>query len=56
MRRQFRYFKIKRGVLFRTIRQEDKEIEQLVLPKCYRAEVLKEHPGKERTLRLLRYR
>lgn len=50
---QFKYFKIKRGVLFRTIREEENEIEQLVLTNCYRAEVLKGlhndmgHPGKE---------
>jgi hypothetical protein len=53
---------MKRGILFRNIKEEDKQIEQLVLPNCYKTEELKGlhnevgHPGKERTMRLMRDR
>lgn len=53
MKKQFKNFKIKRGILFRTIRENDNileqlviprendnDIEQLVIPECYREEIL----------------
>ena len=52
--------KLNRGVSFRILKEDDKEIERLVIPKCYREEILKglhddgEYPGQERTIRLLR--
>ena len=62
MKKQFKKFKMKRGILFRQIKEEDRVIEQLVIPECYREEVLKGlhndvgHPGQERTTRLMRER
>ncbi|KAH3852867.1 hypothetical protein DPMN_095388 [Dreissena polymorpha] len=32
MRKQFKHFKIKRGILFRNIKEEERLIEQLVIP------------------------
>ena len=62
MKKQFKNLKMKRGILYRTVKEEEIEIEQLVLPECYRKEVLKGlhndvgHPGQERTIRLMRDR
>jgi len=62
MRKQFKKFKMKRGILFREILEDDQVIEQLVIPQCYRKEILiglhneVGHPGQERTARLMRYR
>ena len=62
MRKQFRHFTMKRGILYRTIKDEGETVEQLVLPKCYRNDVLKglhndiDHPGRDRTISLLRER
>ena len=61
-RKQFRHFTMKRGILYRTIKDEGETVEQLVLPKCYRNDVLKGlhndigHPGRDRTVSLLRER
>ena len=62
MKKQFKNFRMKRGLLFRVVSEEDREIEQLVIPVDQRDDILKGlhndvgHPGKERTLRLLRDR
>jgi len=62
MKKQFNNFKIKRGILYRVIHDEDQVIEQLVVPDCYKKDILKGvhdnvgHPGKERTMRLMRER
>ena len=62
MKKQFKNLRMKRGLLFRVISEEDREIEQLVIPLDHRDDILKSlhndvgHPGKERTLRLLRDR
>ena len=53
---------MKRGLLYRRVHEEDRELEQLVLPTKYRKDVLKTlhnevgHPGKERTVKLARER
>ena len=53
---------MKRGLLFRLVREQEEEIEQLVFPMNSREEILKGihnnvgHPGKENTMRLLRER
>ena len=62
MKKQFKKFIMKRAILFRQIKEDDRIIEQLVVPECYREEVLKGlhndvgHPGQERTTRLMRER
>lgn len=62
MKRNFNNFVMKRGILFRKIHENERDIEQLVLPDVYKAEVLKGihddvgHPGVERTTRLVRER
>ena len=62
MRKQYKNLRIKRGILFRCIQEEDRIIEQPVVPETYRTEILKAihndigHPGKKRTLRLIRER
>ena len=62
MRKNFKHFNIKRGVLFRVIKDDEKKIEQLVVPECYRSDILKGlhtdigHPGIERCTRLIRER
>ena len=62
MKRHFKHFIMKRGVLYRNLTVEGETIEQLVLPPCYRKEVLKGlhnevgHPGRDRTIGLLRER
>ena len=62
LRKQFKNLRMKRGLLFRVVREQEEEIEQLVIPMNSREEILKGlhnnvgHPGKERTMRLLRER
>ena len=62
MRKQYKNFHMKRGVLYRKIKAEEQETDQLVLPTKYKEEVLRGlhndigHPGKERTLKLARER
>jgi len=62
MKKHFHNLKMKRGILFRTAEENNQKIEQLVLPEYYRKEVMRSlhndvgHPGKERTLRLLKER
>ena len=62
MPKQYRNFKLNRGVLFRVFKVDDREIEQLVIPRTYRDEILKGlhdkcgHPGPERTIRIIRER
>ena len=62
MKRQFNNLKIKRGILYRIIKENEEEVEQLVVPKCYQKEILKSlhddfgHPGQERTTKLVRER
>ena len=62
MKKQFKNFQMKRGLLFRTIIEDNTEIQQLVVPEQCRKEILQGlhdnvgHPGKERTLKLLRQR
>ncbi len=62
MKKQFKHLKIKRGILFRCTEENEKQMEQLVIPRCYRPEILKGlhndmgHPGQERTMRLARER
>ena len=60
MRRNFRNFRMRRGILYRHLEEEN--LDQLVIPECYRLEILTNlhdnvgHPGRERTLALLRER
>ena len=62
MKQKFKTFKMVRGVLYREVQDKDEKILQLVLPSCYRETVLRGlhsdigHPGKDRTLYLLRER
>ena len=62
MRKSFRNFILKRGIIYRKCHQDDRTIEQLVIPQIYRKQVLTGlhtdvgHPGRDRTLRLLRER
>ena len=62
MRKQFDHLKVSRGVLYREVQENEEIISQIVLPECYRATVLEGlhndvgHPGRERTLSLLRER
>ena len=62
MKGQFSNFKIKRGILYRVIKENEEEVEHLVVPKCYQNEILKSlhddfgHPGQERTTKLVRER
>ena len=52
MKKQFKNLTIKRGILYRKLHANDEEIEQLVLPECYRGLVLRGlhndvgHPGR----------
>ena len=61
-RKQYKNLIIRRGILFRVLKEEDSVIEQLVVPPCYREEILRGlhndvgHPGQERTMRLIRDR
>ena len=47
---------MRRGVLYKTLKEDDQEKQQLVLPEVYRREVLQGlhndvgHPGRERTM------
>ena len=60
MKKQFKNLFTKRGLLFRRVRDGEQEIQQLVLPLCYKQDVLKGlhdevgHPGIERTTRRVR--
>ena len=62
MKKQFKSLTIKRGILYRKLHENEEEIEQLVIPECYRGLVLRGlhndvgHPGRDRTDRLLRER
>ena len=62
LRKTFNHLVMKRGVLYRKVQQEGGILEQLVLPECYRKEVLKGlhddvgHPGRDRTISLIRDR
>ncbi|KAH3851362.1 hypothetical protein DPMN_093842 [Dreissena polymorpha] len=62
MSRHFNNLKIIRGVLYREITENERPIKQLILPSFYRTEVLRGlhdqvgHPGKERTISLVRDR
>jgi hypothetical protein len=62
MKRNFKSFRMKRSILFREIEENEKKIEQLVVPECYKQDILKGmhtdigHPGIERTTRLIRQR
>ena len=57
MRKQYRNYILKRGILYRILMEDDQEIHQLVIPTSYRQEILQSlhnecgHPGKERTTR-----
>ncbi len=60
--KNFRHFKLKRGVLYRVTTTQDQEHEQLVLPKKCRLSALESlhddvgHPGRDRTMSLIRDR
>ncbi|XP_060575985.1 uncharacterized protein LOC132733359 [Ruditapes philippinarum] len=60
MKRVYDKLHLKRGILYKHIEKDN--INQLVVPKCYRYDILKGlhdnvgHPGRERTLALLRER
>ena len=60
IKKQFKNLFTKRVLLFRRVRDGEQEIQQLVLPLCYKQDVLKGlhdevgHPGIERTTRLVR--
>ena len=62
MKKQFSHLFVQRGVLYRKVCETEEETHQLVLPECYKEEVLRGlhdhvgHPGVERTVRLLRER
>ena len=62
IKKKFNSLKMIRGVMYREIQINDEMVNQLVLPECYRNSVLKGlhtdigHPGKERTLSLIRER
>lgn len=62
MSRYISQFKIKRGLLYRETKDNEKTLSLLVLPKIYRKQVLQGlhedvgHPGKERTSSLVKER
>lgn len=62
MRRYYKNFIMKRGVLYRKLEDGDIIREQLVIPQKFRQDILKDlhtdvgRPGRDRTLRLLRDR
>ena len=62
MKKHFKNFIMKRGILYRRVEDGDSVREQLVVPEVYRKDVLKGahtdigHPGRDKTLRLLRGR
>lgn len=41
MRKQFQNLRIKRGVLYRILHESETDIEQLVVPPCFREEILR---------------
>ena len=62
MAQEFQKFRIRRGLMYRVVKEDKEEVWQVVLPKCLRTLVLESlhdeagHQGKERTLSLLRDR
>lgn len=62
MSRHFKQFKIIRGLLYREMTENGTHVKQLVLPSIYKKDVLQGlhdqvgHPGKERTISLIRNR
>lgn len=62
MKKNFNHFKSIRGILYRQIKDGDKEVTQLVLPDIYEKQVLKgmhndvDHPERDRTISVLRFR
>lgn len=63
MKKNFNNFKMKSGLLYRRVKiDQEGTVDQLVLPECYRESILLglhndiEHPGRKRTLSLLRER
>lgn len=62
MRKNFKYFSMKRGVLYREVKEGESSITQLVLPAIYRETALSGlhddigHPGRDRTWSLVRER
>ena len=62
MAQEFQKFRIRRGLMYRVVKEDKEEVWQVVLPKCLRTMVLESlhdeagHQGKERTLSLLRDR
>ena len=62
MKKKFDSLTLRRGVLYREVRNKNDKTYQLVLPQCYIEDVLRGlhtdigHPGRDRTLTLLRER
>ena len=62
MKKNFDNLKMIRGLLYRVIKDKEETINQLIMPECYRNNILQGihnelgHPGKDRTLSLLRER
>ena len=62
MRRHFNKFKMIRSLLYRTVQENGKDVNQLVLPSIYKEQVLQGlhndigHPGKDRTGSLVKER
>ena len=62
MKKNFDHFKVVRGVLYRVITDNEEKITQIVIPECYKQHILAGlhddigHPGRERTLSLIRER
>ena len=59
MKKNFNSLKMIRGLLYRVIKDDEDTVNQLVVPECYRNDILHGlhndigHPGKDRTLSLL---
>ena len=62
MKRNFKNFVMKRSLMFRETELNEEKIQQLVVPTCYRQDILRGlhtdigHPGIERTTKLIRQR
>ena len=62
LKSNFERLRVIRGILYREITERDETVKQLVLPECFRKEILKGlhndigHPGRDRTLSLIRER
>lgn len=62
MKSNFKHFKIERGILFWEIEENEEKTKQLVIPACYKSDILKGlhsekgHPGIERRTKLIRER